>query len=166
MQKIFLIFAVFSLFFGLTASLAAQDKTPDKAHVKQLEAIYKQLDAATRKRDLKPYEKYLDSTFEVEHDNQKISRREIFELMKQFLDSAVEITEAASKIEKVRVTDGNYFLEVNSLLKGKFKTPDGKISNLEIRTQSTDVWIKTEKGWKEISQISRGSKVLADGKET
>jgi ketosteroid isomerase-like protein len=171
MQKIFLVFfaALVSVFFGLSAGsvgVAAQNKTPNKTHVRELEAIYREYDAATKNGDLKTYEKYLDETFEIEtRDGQKISRREILEVMRLFSDSIVEITEAASKIEKVRVTGGKYFLEVSSLTKGKFKMPDGKISNLEIRTQSTDVWIKTGKGWKEIFQTARGSKVLVDGRE-
>ncbi|HEX8369786.1 MAG TPA: nuclear transport factor 2 family protein [Pyrinomonadaceae bacterium] len=168
MQKIFLILAGFGIFFGLSAAAAtarAQDKTAGKKDVKQLEAIYKQFDAATKKRDLKTYEKYLDETFAVEQETLKIPRREILELLKQFFDSAVEITEAVSTIEKIRVTDGNYFLEVSSFVKGKFKMPGagGRISVLQITSQSTDVWIKTGKGWKQISQIDRGSKILPAG---
>ncbi|HEX8246671.1 MAG TPA: nuclear transport factor 2 family protein [Pyrinomonadaceae bacterium] len=166
MPKIFLIFAAFfCVFSGLAAAVAAQDKTPDKTHVKQLETIYKELDAATKKRDLKTYEKYLDKTFEAEQGAVKISRREIIELLKQFFDSAVEITEAVTKIEKVRVTDGNYFLEVVSFVKGKFKMPDesGRISVLQITAKSTDIWIKTDKGWKQISQIDGGSKIVPVG---
>jgi hypothetical protein len=44
--------------------------------------------------------------------------------------------------------------------------PEGNTSNLEISAKSTEVWIKTGKGWKQISQIDRGSKILTDGKET
>jgi hypothetical protein len=165
MQKVFLVFACFCVFFGLNLFAAAQDKTVDKADVKQLEAIYKELDGALKKRDLKIYEKYMDERFAAERGDNKISRARIFEAMKQFLSSLTEINEAASKIEKVRVTEGNYFLEVSGVLKAKLKMPDGTISNLEINTKSTDVWIKTEKGWKEILQIERGSKTLIDGNE-
>lgn len=166
MQKTSLIISALCVFFGFSAFAAAQDKIVDKAHVKQLEAIYKKFDAATKKRDLKTFEKYMDETFEVEQGDNKISRAQTLEIMKEFFNSAIEINEAVSKIEKVLVTDGNYFLEVSNLLKGKFKMPDGKISNLEINAKSTEVWIKTGKGWKQISQIDRGSKILADGKET
>jgi ketosteroid isomerase-like protein len=166
MQKIFLIFSCFCVFFGLGAfAAAAQDKTADKADVKQLEAIYREFDEAVKTRDLKIYEKYLDERFEIESGDNKVPRARIIEGIKQFLDSLTEISEAASKIEKVRVTGGNYFLEVSSVLKARLKMPDGRIANVEFNTKSTDVWIKTEKGWKEISQIERGSKILVDGKE-
>jgi hypothetical protein len=108
----------------------------------------------------------MDETFEVEQGDDKISRAQTLEIMKEFFSSAIEINESVSKIEKIRVTDGNYFLEVSNLLKGRFKMPDGNISNLEISAKSTEVWIKTGKVWKQISQIDRGSKILADGKET
>ncbi|HEY0051292.1 MAG TPA: hypothetical protein VGB68_18495, partial [Pyrinomonadaceae bacterium] len=118
MQKIFLIFAVFCAVFGFSARIAAQDKTVDKTHVKQLEAIYRELDAATKKRELKTYEKYLDKTFTIEKNGTKISRAQILELMKQFLATFAEITESTSKIEKIRVADGSYFLETSSVLRG------------------------------------------------
>ncbi|MDQ3801343.1 MAG: nuclear transport factor 2 family protein [Acidobacteriota bacterium] len=168
MQKIFLVLlSVVGVFFGLGAvSAAAQNKTPDKKHVKELVAIYREYDAATKKDDLKPYEKYLDETFElVTESGQKVSRREVFEMMRRLSDSAVEITETISKIEKVRAAGGKYFLEVSTVMKGRFKMPDGGTSNLEIRGRSTDVWIKTAKGWKEIGMTQHSSKVLVDGKE-
>jgi ketosteroid isomerase-like protein len=165
MQKIFLTLGGLFIFLGFGAlAAAAQDKTVDKTDVKQLEAIYRAFDAATKKRDLKTYEKYLDEVFELEQDGGRYSRAQTLEILKQFFSSAVEIAEAVSKIEKIRTTDGNYFLEVSSLVKGKFKMPDGKISGLEITANSTDVWIKTEKGWRQTSQIDRGSKILTDGK--
>lgn len=163
MQKIFLICAVFCAVFGFSASIAAQDKTVDKTHVKQLEAIYRELDAATKKRELKTYEKYLDKTFTIEKNGTKITRAQILELMKQFLATFAEITESTSKIEKIKVADGSYFLETSSVLRGRGKALGDKISNIEIFTKSTDVWIKTDKGWREILQIEGESKVLVDG---
>jgi GTP-binding protein EngB required for normal cell division len=165
MKKIFPILAALCILFGFNLTGAAQDKTVDKAHVKQLEAIYKEFDAATKKRDLKRFEKYLDEKFEVEQDGRKFSRDEILAVMKMLFDAAIEITEVVTKIDKINVTDGKYLLETSTVMKGKFKMPDGKISDVEIYSKSTDRWIKTEKGWKEISQIDRGSKILADGKE-
>jgi len=164
MQKIFLILAALCIFFGFNLA-AAQDKTVNKAHVKQLGAIYREFDAATKKRDLKTFEKYLDEKFEAEQGERKFSRIEILAVMKLLFAAAIEITEVTTKIDKISVTDGNYLLETSTVMKGKFKMPDGKISNLEIRSNSTDRWIKIAKGWKEISQIDRGSKILEDGKE-
>ncbi|HLM00596.1 MAG TPA: nuclear transport factor 2 family protein [Pyrinomonadaceae bacterium] len=166
MQKIFLLLNGLCVICGFVLVAAAQDKTVNKADLKQLEAIYREYDAATKKGDLKIYEKYLDKTFQLEQKNgQKVSRREVFEMMKRLSESALEITETVSKIEKVRAAGGNYFLEVSTVMKGKFKMPDGGTSNLEIRGQSTDVWIKTAKGWKEIAMTERSSKILIDGKE-
>lgn len=166
MQKIFFILAASCVFLGLSLCASAQDKTVDKTDMKQLEAIYKEFDAATKKLDIKPTEKYLDEKFEVEQDGRKFSRDEILAVMKMFFDSAIEISEVATKIEKSGVSrDGKYSLETSTLTKGKFKLADGKISNLEIYTKSADIWTKTQKGWKLISQISRGSKILADGKD-
>lgn len=164
MQKIFLIAASLCVFFGLSVAVSAQDKTVDKTHAKELEAIYKELDVATKKLDLKPFEKYMDETFRLEQGNDKYTRAQTLVILKDLFTSAKEITEAVTKIDKIRVTDGNYFLEINSLMKGKFKMPDGTISNLEVTAKSTDVWIKTDKGWKQISQIDRGSKFVVDGK--
>lgn len=170
MRKMFLIAAAASLcvFFGLSAAaetaVAAQDKTVDKTHVKELEAIYVELDVATKKLDLKPFEKYMDETFRLEQGSDVFSRAQTLAILKDLFDSAREISHASTKIEKARVTDGNYFLEISSLMKGKFRTPEGKISTLEVTAKSTDVWIKTDKGWKQISQIDRGSKIQVDGK--
>lgn len=165
MRKIFLIAAaMLCVFFGLSAAVSAQDKSVDKTHVKELEAIYAELDAATKKLDLKPFEKYLDETFRLEQGADVFSRAQMLTMLKDLFSSAQEINHASMKIEKVRVTDGNYFLEVSSLMKGKFRMPDGKISTLEVIAKSTDVWIKTDKGWKQTSQTDRGSKILVDGK--
>ena len=166
MRKNFIIAASLCVFFGFSAvaAVSAQDKTVDKMHVKELEAIYVEFDVATKKLDLKPFEKYLDETFRLEQGSDVFSRAQTLEILKDLFNSAKEISQAVTKIDKARVTDGNYFLEVSSLMKGKFKTPDGKISTLEVTAKSTDVWIKTDKGWKQISQIDRGSKILVDGK--
>jgi hypothetical protein len=164
MRKVFIIAASLCVLLGLSVIASAQDKTVDKTHVKELEAIYVEFDVATKKLDIKPFEKYMDETFQLEQGNDRYSRAETLEIMKELFSSAKEISDAVTKIDKVRVTDGNYFLEVSSRMKGKFKTPEGKISTLEITAQSTDVWIKTDKGWKQISQIDRGSKILVDGK--
>jgi galactokinase/mevalonate kinase-like predicted kinase len=137
MQKIFLVFlSILGVSFALNAasvSAAAQNKTSNKTHVKELEAIYREYDAAATEQDFKTYEKYLDETFEMETESgQKVSRREVFERMKRLSDSGFEITETVSKIEKVRAAGGKYFLEVSTVLKGKTKMPDGRTLNLEI----------------------------------
>jgi hypothetical protein len=165
MRKIFPVLAALCVLFGFNLNGAAQDKTVGKTHVKQLAAIYKEFDAATKKRDLKTFEKYLDEKFEAEQNGRKFSREEILVVMNMLFEAAIEIKQVVTKIGKASVTGDKYSLETSTVMKGRFKKADGKISNLEIRSQSTDVWVKTEKGWKEISQIERGSKILEDGKE-
>lgn len=165
MQKIFLMLASLAVFFGFSLIAAAQDKTVDKRDVKKLEAIYKEFDAATKKRDLKTFEKYLDEKFEVEKDGRKLPRGMIFEVLKELFDAGEEISEVITKIEKIQVIGDRYYLETSTVLKGKFKLPEmeNKISNVEIHTKSTDSWIKTPKGWKQILQIMGDSKILVDG---
>lgn len=165
MRKTSRIIAALCVVLGFNLIATAQDKTVDKTHVKQLEAIYREFDAATKNRDLKTFEKYLDEKFEAEQDERKFSRDEILVVMKMLFDAAIEIDEVVTKIEKVELARGSYRLETSTVMKGKFKLADGKISDAEIHSKSADTWTKTSKGWKQISQVDRGSKILSEGKE-
>jgi ketosteroid isomerase-like protein len=165
MKKIFPIAVSLCLLFGLSFAAFAQDKTVDKKDVEELKKIYQEFDAAAKNRDISIVEKYLDENYEIESSGEKVNRAETIARLKQFFAMTTEISEAVSKIEKVKVADGNYFLETSGVIKGKLKMPDGSTASFEMQIKSTDVWIKTEDGWKENTQIDRGSKMLINGKE-
>jgi ketosteroid isomerase-like protein len=150
---------------GLSVVSFAQGKTADENDVRQLKAIYKEFDEASKKLDIKTTEKYLDENYILETGETKASRAEVVSRVKQFFAMTEKITEATSKIEKVKVADGKYFLEVSSVTKGILKTADGKSASFEFKGKSTDIWTKTDARWKEIRQIDLGVKFYINGKE-
>lgn len=162
-------FSRFSLlvFFliGLSAATAfAQGKTVDPKDVEELKKIYKEFDESTVKLDIKPVEKYLDSKYELQNGESKLKRAVVIRGVKNFFATVEEIDEATATIEKVEVADGNYFLEVYSIIRGKMKLPDGKVVPFESISKSTDIWKKTKNGWKENKQIVRSLVQSVDGK--
>lgn len=165
MKKIFPIAVSLCLLLGLSFAAFAQDKTVDKKDVEALTKIYAEFDAAAKKRDISVIEKYLDDNFEFEMGEEKVNRAETINKTGQFFEMATEITEAVTKIEKTGVADGNYFMEVSTVIKGKLKSADGKIAPFEINAKTTDIWMKTDSGWKMNTQLDRGSKMLISGKE-
>jgi ketosteroid isomerase-like protein len=152
------------LLLGLTAVSFAQDKTVDPKDVAELKKIYREFDAAGKNRDIKTVEKYLDSGYEMQNGNTTLTRAEVIKSVREFFAAIEEVAESASTIEKVEVADGNYFLQVTAVLKGKLRLADGKIVAFESTGKSTDIWMKTDNGWKENTQIVRSSKLVVDGK--
>lgn len=155
------------VFFLITliASACAQDKTIDPKHVAELKQIYKEFDESGKKRDMKTIEKYLDDNYELQKGNTKTSRADVIKGVEAFYAMLEEITEVVSKIEKINLVDGNYFLEVSSVIKGKIKMPDGKVVSFETTSKSTDSWTKTNAGWRETAQIVREREIFIDGEK-
>lgn len=153
------------LLLGLSVISCGQNKSVDPKDFNELEKIYKEFDEAGKKLDISVIEKYLDDNYEMHDGKTTYNRAEIIKRVKENFAAIEEVIESTSKIEKVEIKDGNYHLEISSLLTATFKLPNGKTAKVETNTKSTDVWRKTNRGWKEITQILRSLKILVDGKE-
>ncbi len=149
----------------LSFTVFSQDKSADQNDAKQLREIYQEFDRAGKILDLTVIEKYLDENYELEDGNTKLNRTQTIEQVKQFSSMVEKIEVLSSKIEKISVSDGRYSLEISSVMKGTLKAPDGATVPFESYTKSTDIWIKTENGWREISQIGREKKFSINGRE-
>lgn len=151
--------------FGLCVISCGQNKTVDAKDSDELEKIYKEYDESTNNRDIKAVEKYLGDDFKLEDGKTTVNRTDVIRKVKENFAAIEKIIEASSKIEKIEVKNGTYFLEVSSKMIATYRLPDGKTSQVEINGKSTDVWVKNPDGWKETKQIIRSLKVFIDGKE-
>lgn len=166
MNKTFNLPVMIFFLLGLCLTAFAQDKPVDRNDASQLREIYREFDRAGKTGDdIKVIEKYLDENYELQDGETKMNRAQVIEQVKLFKLSVGKITESSSKIEKIRVADGKYFLEVTAIIKGTLKMADGTTAPFDSVSKSTDVWLKTAAGWREILQIGNEKKFVLNGQE-
>lgn len=149
---------------GLSILSFAQNKNLVEKDKNELAVVYSKLDTARKNRDIKTFEKYFDEVYEfVSNSGSKTQRAEIINLTKELFAEAEEITESVTKIEKIEKSDGKYYLETFSVLKGTCHWTDDKTFPFEIQTKSTDLWTKEKGKWKLKTQIIREGRIFIDG---
>ena len=154
-----------SFLFALHMVACGQNQPVDPKVADEFEKIYKEYDEAAKKRDISVVEKYLDKNYELQDGKTTSKRAEVIKKVKDNFAAIEEVIESSAKIEKIEIKDGSYFLRVSSTMVATYKLPNDKITKVETVAVSTDVWTKTDDGWKETKQIVHALKILVDGKE-
>lgn len=164
MKQVVFVCVYACIFFGLSLSLSAQQRAGAQ-NIKELKAVYTELDKATRELDTKVFEKYLSENYLLEADEEIIDKRQMLNNLKDQFALIQEISESVSTIEKIEIIQNSYVLDVVTILVGKIKTSNGKIKGFSVISRSTDVWRKDGKGnWRQNTQIDRGNQVEIDRK--
>ncbi len=148
-----------TLGFGYTA------RAEDDPNVKELTAIYAELDAAFKAKNLELLTSYYAKDYTVEQKGKTLKREEAIASLEEGLAVVKEISSATSTIIKVEQVEGNYIVDLTQVAKGTIAGPDGKDHVLEVSGKSRDWWIKTDDGkWENIHGEDLNSTVLVDGK--
>lgn len=159
MKQVVFVCAYACIFLGLSIIVSAQE-IPATKSVKELKAVYAEFDQATKELNTQVFEKYLGENYLLEAGEEIIDKREMLANLRGHFALIQEISESVSTIEKIKIVEGSYVLDVVTVSVGKIKISDGSVKEFSVIAKSTDVWQKDRRGnWRQNTQIDRGNKI-------